>query len=193
MSKTKDTNPKDAIGSRKAPLSVVPMPVMYEVGLGMLEGACKYGRHNYREIGVRASVYYDAAMRHTASWWEGEDIDPDSGLNHLVKAMASLAVLRDAMIRDKWYDDRPPTTPGFVAEMNRKAGEIIDRYPDPKPPYLAAPSSPETQETRQPKYRCPSCNWPHKKRGRCLLCGKDPEPETPKREDRMYPEAPETD
>lgn len=75
---SKPTNPKDAFGIKKASLSCVSSPVLMELGIAMQEGACKYGRHNYRVIGVRGSVYYDATLRHLMSWWEGEDIDPDS-------------------------------------------------------------------------------------------------------------------
>ena len=64
----KDTNPKDAVGTRKAPMSTLPMQVSFEVGVAMLEGARKYGRHNYRATGVMASVYFDAAIRHLAAW-----------------------------------------------------------------------------------------------------------------------------
>lgn len=133
----KDTNPKDAVGTRKVPLSVVPTQVTYEVALGMLEGARKYGRHNYRIAGVRASVYYDAAKRHLDDWWEGTDIDPDSGLNHVSKAITALYVLRDAMINDKWTDDRPPKVrnPEWMKQMNEAASKIIDKYPDAKAPY----------------------------------------------------------
>lgn len=60
----KPTNPKDSVGIRKAPMSTVSAVVMAEVGVAMLEGAAKYGRHNYRAVGVRASVYYDATLRH---------------------------------------------------------------------------------------------------------------------------------
>jgi hypothetical protein len=35
--------------------NLVSAPVLAEVGLGMLEGGHKYGRHNYRAIGVRAT------------------------------------------------------------------------------------------------------------------------------------------
>lgn len=130
---TKPTNPKDAIGSKKAGISNVPAQVVAELGLAMLEGAAKYGRHNYRIAGVRASVYYDAAMRHLMAWWEGEDIDPDSGLPHVVKAMACLAVLRDAQINNKLIDDRPPLPrQGWVAELNKKAEELLAKYPEPK-------------------------------------------------------------
>ena len=132
----KQTNPKDAVGISKAPMSTVPAPVIMELGLALMEGARKYGRHNYRAVGVRASVYYDALMRHMASFWEGEDIDPDSGLSHVTKAMACLAVLRDSMIIGNWKDDRPPKhKDGWVQELNEKAKEIIKKYPDSIEPY----------------------------------------------------------
>lgn len=134
---SKDGNPKDAVGIRKVPFSTVPAQIVAEIGLGMLEGARKYGRHNYRIAGVRGSTYYDAAMRHLTSWYEGEDIDPESGLNHIVKALSSLTVLRDAMNNDKLSDDRPPKNKNqnWVRDLNKKAGEIIDKYPDSLPPY----------------------------------------------------------
>lgn len=135
----KNSNPKDAIGALKAPFSTVPMPVVAEIGLGMLEGACKYGRHNYREIGVRASVYYDAAVRHLASWWEGQDIDPDSGVHHVTKALSCLVVLRDAMMNDKVSDDRPPAVrdQDWIAHFNERAKAILEKYPNPQQPYTS--------------------------------------------------------
>ena len=133
--KLKDTNPKDAVGVKKAPVSTVSGAVIAEIGLGMLEGARKYGRHNYRESGVRASVYRDAAWRHLNQWWEGQDDDPDSGMNHIAKALACLTVLRDAMIYDNWVDDRPPAIrDDFWEELNEKAKAIITKYPDAKDP-----------------------------------------------------------
>lgn len=135
----KETNPKDAVGVRKAPMSVLPRGVLYECGLGMLEGGRKYGRHNYRQAGIRASVYFDATMRHLDSWWEGEDIDPDSGMPHVVKAICSLLVLRDAQMNGLCADDRPPKLPAeWIQELHRKAAEIIDRYPDAKDPITEA-------------------------------------------------------
>jgi len=136
----KDSNPKDAVGIRKAPMSAVSGVVMMELGLAFMEGARKYGRHNYRAIGVRSSVYYDAAMRHLMAWWEGEEIDPDSGLSHITKAIATLTVLRDAQINEKVSDDRPPPLPrGWLRELNERAGGIIDKHPESKEPYVAKP------------------------------------------------------
>jgi Domain of unknown function (DUF5664) len=129
----KDTNPKDAVGCKKAPMSTVSAAVLAEIGVAMLEGAAKYGRHNYRAAGVRASIYYDGTMRHLMAWWEGEDIDPDSGLSHITKAITSLVVLRDAMIQGMCTDDRPPRSAEFYAELNRRAAEIVERYADRNP------------------------------------------------------------
>lgn len=130
------SNPKDSVGVKKVPFSTVPAEVIAEIGLGMLEGASKYGRHNYRVVGVRASVYYDAAMRHLTEWWEGTDMDVDSGLNHITKALTSLVVLRDAMINEKLNDDRPPRLrTGWIAELNTEAARIIETYPNPVAPY----------------------------------------------------------
>ncbi|TXD58889.1 hypothetical protein FUT88_13525 [Ralstonia sp. TCR112] len=130
----KPTNPKDSVGIRKAPMSTVSAVVMAEVGVAMLEGAAKYGRHNYRAVGVRASVYYDATLRHLFSWWEGENIDPDSGMSHITKAITSLVVLRDAMIQGKVTDDRAPSSGPFYSGLNTAAAAILDRHAD-KAPY----------------------------------------------------------
>jgi hypothetical protein len=139
MAKTtiKDGNPKDIVGVKKVSLHYVPTQVMMEISLGMLEGGLKYGSHNYRSSGVRSSVYFDALMRHIFAWWEGEEIDPDSGINHVSKALSSLVVLRDAMMNDMLNDDRPiALKAGWVTEMNKKASEIIEKYPTPKAPFV---------------------------------------------------------
>lgn len=135
----KPSNPKDAIGIMKVPFSCVPVPVLAEVALGMYEGARKYGRHNYRVIGVRGSVYYDATLRHVTAWWEGEDLDPDSGINHISKAIASLVVLRDAMMQNKFVDDRPPCTGGSWQEsINSQVKVLAERRPNAVEAYTEA-------------------------------------------------------
>jgi hypothetical protein len=137
----KPSNPKDAFGIKKASLSCVSSPVLMELGIAMQEGACKYGRHNYRVIGVRGSVYYDASMRHLMSWWEGEDIDPDSGLSHITKAIASLVVLRDAMMQEQFTDDRPPKSKPWIVPLNKASEALFDKYPTPVRPYTAVDNS----------------------------------------------------
>ena len=114
-------------------MSTVSAAVMAEIGVAMLEGAAKYGRHNYRAVGVQSSVYYDATMRHLMAWWEGEDTDPDSGMSHITKAITSLVVLRDAMIQGKLSDDRPPCSADFYPRLNALAAEVLDRHADKAP------------------------------------------------------------
>jgi len=104
-------NPKDTIGSKKLPFSALPWAVIAEVAAGMGEGAIKYGKHNYETVGVRHSIYFDATLRHLIADFLGEDIDPDSGVSHISKAIASLCVLRDAQMYGKCTDDRPPAPP----------------------------------------------------------------------------------
>jgi len=121
-------NPKQAFGRKKVPMSCLPLPVMMETGLAMMEGAIKYGRHNYRDSNIVASDYYDAVMRHLGAWWEGEDIDPLSGLPHIVKAMACLVVLRDSQMQGTCVDNRPKPSPaGWMDALNKQLVELQDR------------------------------------------------------------------
>lgn len=134
----KNTNPKDVIGVTKSPTHLVPKPFLHAVGLALLEGALKYGANNWRVAGVRYSVYYDALQRHLSSWWEGEYLDPDSGLPHIVKAAACLAILFDSTLVGNANDDRPPPAGSrWLGEMNDHARQLVKKYPDPKPPHTA--------------------------------------------------------
>ncbi len=102
----KPSNPKDLVGSSKLPLHLWPETATALGCLGMLDGGLKYGRANWREIGVKASIYYDAARRHLNAWFEGENTDPDSGLPHLAHALSCLAIIIDASAAGKLTDDR---------------------------------------------------------------------------------------
>jgi hypothetical protein len=142
VSASKPTNPKDVVGIRKVAFSALPWRVLYRVALGMMEGALKYGRHNYRASGVRASVYFDATVgRHIGPWWEGEDIDPESGEHHIDKAIASLLVMRDSMLQGNFEDDRPP--PGHIdlPELNARASALIDKHADKNPHHFTIKDS----------------------------------------------------
>ena len=136
----KPSNPKDVMSLKKVPLlSVVPLNVLAQLALGLLEGALKYSRHNYRIVGVRASVYVDATARHLAQFWEGQDFDPDSkaNLHHIDKAIASLVVLSDSIKRGNWVDDRPPRCDehgNWIEESNKIAEQLVKQCSNPVPP-----------------------------------------------------------
>ena len=130
--KVKKQNPKDEIGTKKPRFySGLPANVTKEVSIGMMEGAIKYGRHNYRIAGVRASVYIDATIGHLFDYWEGQDIDPDSNLHHITKAIASLYVLRDAQMRNMCEDDRPPKSDveGDKIRLQAVVDGLFNKYP----------------------------------------------------------------
>jgi hypothetical protein len=118
-----DDNPKTAIGVRKPMLSVLPPVALFQMGQAMKDGKEKYGLMNWRQHRVSSSVYYDAAMRHIMSWWDGEQRAQDSGVHHLAHAMACLAILLDAESIGKLNDDRPlaGNLPTFIADNTKAA------------------------------------------------------------------------
>ena len=108
---TKDANPKDALGSMRAPLFALPLPAVVYWSLAHVEGGSKYGFWNWCAAGVRASIYVAAAMRHLLKWFFGQECDPKTKVHHLGYVMACCAILIDAQWRGKLKDDRPPALP----------------------------------------------------------------------------------
>ncbi len=129
------SNPKDIVGSNKVPLHLFPTTAVAAGSLAFLEGLLKYGRSNFREVGVKASIYYDATRRHLDAWFEGENTDPDSGLSHLAKALACIAVLIDAEAANKLEDDRmyPGGYAQAVAELTPHVARLKALHADKTP------------------------------------------------------------
>lgn len=134
----KGTNPKDAIGSMKIPVHLWPTTATIMGAMGFLDGALKYGRTNYRAEGVRASIYYDAVMRHVMAWFEGEDIDPDSGLPHMAHALACLAILVDADAAGKLNDDRmfPGGFREFITKLTSHVSRLKELHKEKNPKHF---------------------------------------------------------
>lgn len=103
---TKPSNPKDAIGSDKLPLDLWPGVATAYGTLGLLDGMFKYGRVNWREVGIRGSIYIAALKRHVDALQEGEDCDPVTGVPHMSYILANAAIYVDAMEAGKLVDDR---------------------------------------------------------------------------------------
>lgn len=132
---TKDTNPKDAIGSLKLPLHLVPDSLKAYAALAFLEGATKYGASNWRVAGVRASIYKSALERHLAKWWNGEWADPKTGVPHLASVLACAGIILDAGLVGKLTDDRPPVADlsGMIDGMEPQVKHLIDMHADKHP------------------------------------------------------------
>lgn len=112
------TDPKKQYGDRKLNVGVVPPTAILAMARALGEGAEKYGALNWRsDAGVETLTYYKGALRHLFAWFDGEDVDPDSptGKTHLEGAIASLAILIDAIESGYAIDTRP--APGGAPEM----------------------------------------------------------------------------
>ena len=123
----KQSNPKDLISSDKLPLHLWPNTATAMGCLGLLEGACKYGRSNWRVAGVRASIYYDAAKRHLDAWFEGEELSPE-GVPHLANALACLAIIVDAEAAGKLNDDRNVKTNTYYKDKSAYLLCVYSRF-----------------------------------------------------------------
>lgn len=91
--------------SGKAALSILtPESLSYEAR-AFEYGAQKYSKNNYK-LGMSWSRVSDAALRHLVAWAAGEDMDPESGLNHLAHAKACLGMLIYYIEKKVGTDDR---------------------------------------------------------------------------------------
>lgn len=110
-----EENPKHIEAQKlgKTQYENIPWDIIRRVANAMSEGAGKYGRYNWRIDHIRATTYMGGIGRHlfgdgdkTKGWFNGEDIDPDSGENHLVKVIANCLLLLDATNQNTLIDDR---------------------------------------------------------------------------------------
>lgn len=116
-----DGNPKSVQGAKKVPLGLVPSTASAAMAAAFADGCRKYGKANWRDTGVSAEVYVNAALRHLALWYDGgEQHAADSGCHHLGHAMACLAILIDAEAVGKLIDDRPTAVPNLEALLLNK-------------------------------------------------------------------------
>lgn len=127
---SKPTNPKDALATDKIPFHLWPETATILGTLGLLDGALKYGRSNWRAVGVKASIYHDALRRHANALFEGEDIDPDSGLPHEAHLLATAAIMIDAKAAGKWNDDRmyPGGYRSLIDEMTPHVKRLKEKH-----------------------------------------------------------------
>jgi len=123
-------NPKDRAGAAKPNLSILPFAPLYEAIPAIYEGRRKYGYWNWRSEEISETIYADAAIRHLMQWIAGEDVDPDSGVHHVSKAIAGLLVVRDAMLHGTSIDDRSVDQNLNIPAIMDKLAEVEAKYPE---------------------------------------------------------------
>ncbi len=90
----------------KLPIHLIPPEVIFALAKVFQYGAKKYAPRNW-EKGMPWSKVYDSGQRHSLTFWNGQDIDEESGLPHVFHWMwnaAALVVYRETCPEK---DDRP--------------------------------------------------------------------------------------
>lgn len=123
--RTQPANPKQTFGDKKVPLHLFPTTAIAGGCLAFLEGNLKYGRDNFRVAPVEAMTYVRACDGHMKAYEEGRDIDPDSGLPELWKALACIAILIDATEAATLIDNRK--YPGGYLKMIPECEAHVER------------------------------------------------------------------
>jgi hypothetical protein len=106
---TVGTNPKDVLGMKKPPMTLIPTASLVYLSRVMELGAKKYTPFNWRNPAtpVKLTVYLSAAWRHLLQILDGEDNDSESNQPHAAHAMACFAIILDAHACGTLVDDRP--------------------------------------------------------------------------------------
>ena len=157
MAKKKDVavdNPKQALGSKKLPMSMWPSSATAMGCLAFLNGALKYGRNNFRAAGtISAKTYCDAAKRHIDAWFEGEEVDPIDKVPHLGAALACIAIVIEADIHGTLIDDRnygdPDKYREFIDKMTEKVEHLQELHKDKHPKHYTIEDNPKDESCQE--------------------------------------------
>ena len=115
-------------GSKQDDFSLLPWEQLAEVAKLYAFGAEKYDRNNWRK-GYDWHLSYASLQRHAAAWWEGDEVDEESGCDHMASVVFHALAL---MFFRKYHpdlDDRWRTTMGVSVGSHDEAN--TDRpHPD---------------------------------------------------------------
>lgn len=103
----------------KAPWHLAPWDAFLAIVLILAFGAKKYAARNW-EKGISYSRLYSALLRHITAWWNGEDLDPETGHSHVAHAACCVCFLLAFVLRGRGdLDDRPHnvTSTHYEAEL----------------------------------------------------------------------------
>lgn len=93
-------------GSKLARFDLIPVEPLKCLAEHYGRGALKYEERNW-ERGYRWSLSYAALCRHLFSWWDGEDIDEETGGSHITAVAWHAFALSYYSLFNLGTDDRP--------------------------------------------------------------------------------------
>lgn len=102
----------DKTGARKEVklerFDLLPIGPLTELSRHYGRGALKYADRNW-ELGYPWGHSYAALMRHLTQWWDGEDIDPETGSSHMIAVAWHAFALMEFVNKHPEFDNRPNT------------------------------------------------------------------------------------
>ena len=100
------SDPGDKYDNGKVRYDLIPPEPINELGRLYTLGAQKYDDWNWAK-GISYSRLYAALNRHLYSWWTGEEIDEEMGVNHLISVLWNTIALYEMAKNHPEMDDRP--------------------------------------------------------------------------------------
>ena len=95
--------------TEKARMDLISPPAMFALARILGFGSKRYGDRNW-ELGIKYGRVMAALQRHLLAWWGGEDLDPETGENHLHHVLCNAMFLSHFVSHPEKYgefDDRP--------------------------------------------------------------------------------------
>ena len=111
-------------GSKPARYDLIPAGPLRRLAEHFGYGATKYADRNW-ERGYKWSLSFAALNRHLWAFWNGEDIDAESGSEHITAVIWHAMALSEFAGRDLGTDDRPYKPQ--VVDSAKALSDYLDR------------------------------------------------------------------
>jgi len=99
--------------SEKPRMYLLPPKAITEVAKVLTFGASKYDEDNWKKLDNLQNRYTGAALRHIFAHMDGEELDPETGLDHLAHAMCCLLFKLEAKLDGKSQEARLRTAHSY--------------------------------------------------------------------------------
>ena len=91
----------------KPRMYLLPPKALTEIAKVLTFGANKYDENNWKKLDNLQNRYTGAALRHIFAHMDGEELDPETGLDHLAHAMCCLLFKLEAKLNETSKEERP--------------------------------------------------------------------------------------
>jgi hypothetical protein len=111
------------LNTGKIEMSQCPASLATAVSMVLMKSSKEYGgkydKRNWAR-GMSWSTVYDCLQRHATKWYSGEEVDSETGLNHLYHMACNVAFLIEYIDTYPQGDDRPKGEFRDLAKMAKE-------------------------------------------------------------------------